>query len=458
MSAPEPAARALGFWTSTALVVGNTIGVGIFVMPASLAPFGLNALSGWLIVVVGCLFLSIVFARLARAFPQDDGPYAYMRRAVGDGASFIILWCYWVSLWVTNAAIAIGVVGYMAVFVPQLGQGHWLPPITALALVWLFVLINLCGLRVMGWMQVLTTALKLLPQAAIMVLGLWQLLVHPSAYVQHLPPNPITLHQTMTASTIALFAMLGIECAMVPAGKVRNPERTIPRATLTGALLVAMIYVSVSAIAVLLVPQTVLSASNAPFADLFQLFLGSGSAKWVTAFVIISGLGALNGWTFMVGEVTQNFARHGNFPAALGKLNRRGAPWPAFLLTGVVATGLLLLNYTDSTAGGFTLLSEAATLDNMPLYIGCALTVLILWWQARSQPLGQAPDRLWITAAFIGSVFVVSVVAGASFQADGLKALLWAIVLGAAGIPIQLWSVYRQRRQRPAFGTPGRAL
>ena len=457
MSAPEPATRALGFWTSTALVVGNTIGVGIFVMPASLAPFGLNALTGWLIVIVGCLFLAIVFARLARAFPQDDGPYAYMRRAVGDSASFIILWCYWVSLWVTDAAIAIGVVGYMAVFVPVLGQGHWLPPITALALVWLFVLINLRGLRVVGWMQLLTTALKLLPQAGIIVLGLWQLLVRPSAYVQHLPSNPITLNQTMAASTIALFAMLGIECAMVPAGKVRNPERTIPRATLVGALLVALVYVSVSAVAMLLIPQATLSASNAPFADLFQLFLGTGAAKWVTAFVIISGLGALNGWTFMVGEVTQNFARHGNFPAVLGKLNRRGAPWPAFLLTGVVATGLLLLNYTDSTAGGFTLLSEAATLDNMPLYIGCALTVLILWWLSRLQPHGQPPDRLWITAAVVGVVFVIAVVVGASLKPEGLKALLWAIVLGAAGVPIQIWSFYRQRRQA-SYRPVGRAL
>lgn len=451
MSAPEPAARALGFWTSAALVVGNTIGVGIFVLPAALAPFGLNALSGWLIVIVGCLFLSIVFARLARAFPQDDGPYAYMRRSVGDGASFIILWCYWVSIWVTNAAIAIGVVGYISVFVPAVGEGLWLPPLTALALVWFFVLVNLCGLRVVGWMQVLTTALKLLPQAGIIVLGLWQLLVHPAAYVQHLPPNPITLHQTMSASTLALFAMLGIECAIVPAGKVRNPEHTIPRATLAGAMLVALIYVSVSAIAVLLVPQTVLSASNAPFADLFQRFLGAGTARWVTAFVIVSGLGALNGWTFMLAEVTQNFAQHGNFPQVLGKLNRRGAPWPALLLAGVVASLMLLLNYGGSTSGGFAFLSEVTTLGNMPLYLGCALTVLILWWRRRSQLAGVVPDPLWASAALIGTLFVVWVTVGA-----GLKVLLWALALGAAGIPIQLWSLYRQRR--PAYGAAGRAL
>jgi len=453
MSASEPAVRALGFWTSAALVVGNTIGVGIFVMPAALAPFGLNALSGWLIVVVGCLFLSFVFARLARAFPQDDGPYAYMRRAVGDGASFIILWCYWVSVWITNAAIAIGVVGYMSIFVPAVAQGHWLPPITALGLVWLFVLINLCGMRVVGWMQVLTTALKLLPQAGIIVLGVWQLLAHPTAYVQHLPPNPITLHQTMAASTIALFAMLGIECAIVPAGKVRNPERTIPRATIAGSLLVAFVYVSVSAVAVLLVPQATLSVSNAPFADLFQLFLGAGAARWVALFVIISGMGALNGWTFMVGEITQSFAQHGNFPAALGKLNRRAAPWAAYLLTGAVASLMLLLNYNDSTSGGFAILSEVVTLGNMPLYLGCALTVLILWWRARSQPISQAPDPLWATAAFISIVFVCWVIVGA-----GLRASLWAIALSAVGIPVQLWSVYRQRRQRPSYGPAGRGV
>jgi APA family basic amino acid/polyamine antiporter len=452
MSAPEPASRALGFWTSTALVVGNTIGVGIFVMPAALAPFGLNALSGWLIVVVGCLFLSIVFAGLGRTFPQDDGPYAYMRRAIGDGGSFIILWCYWVSVWVTNAAIAIGVVGYMSIFVPAVAQGHWLPPLIALGLVWLFVLINLCGLRVVGWMQLLTTALKLIPQAGIIVLGVWQLLMHPSAYVQHLPPNPITLHLTMGASTIALFAMLGIECAIVPAAKVRDPERTIPRATLTGALLVAFVYVSVSTIAVLLVPQATLSVSNAPFADLFQRFLGAGAAKWVALFVIVSGMGALNGWTFMVGEITQNFAQHGNFPAALGRVNRSAAPWAAYLLTGAVASLMLLLNYNDSTAGGFAILSEVVTLGNMPLYLGCALTVLVLWWRARARASGESPGPLWATSAFISIVFVCWIIVGA-----GLRALLWAVALCAVGIPVQLWSVHRQRR-RLAYGSAGRAL
>ena len=70
------ASRTLGFWMCTALVVGNIIGVGIFAMPATLAPYRLNALTGWLVNVIGCAFLAISFAVLSRAFPHDDGPYA----------------------------------------------------------------------------------------------------------------------------------------------------------------------------------------------------------------------------------------------------------------------------------------------------------------------------------------------------------------------------------------------
>src|SRR5262245_29602038 len=112
--------RVLGSWMCTALVVGNIIGIGIFQLPASLAPFGLTALTGWLSTVVGCVFLAASFAYLARAFPHDDGPYTYAKRAFGDGTAFTIMWCYWVSTWVTNATIAIGVVGYMVIFIPGL--------------------------------------------------------------------------------------------------------------------------------------------------------------------------------------------------------------------------------------------------------------------------------------------------------------------------------------------------
>src|SRR5262245_28534171 len=114
------APRELGFWMATALVVGNTIGMGIFTLPAAVAPLGLNALVGWIVTLFGFIFIARVFAGMARAFPQDDGPYGYARRAFGEGTAFLVLWCYWVATWITNAAIAIAVVGYLGRLIPAI--------------------------------------------------------------------------------------------------------------------------------------------------------------------------------------------------------------------------------------------------------------------------------------------------------------------------------------------------
>src|SRR4029079_4301858 len=79
----------IGFWTATALVIGNTIGIGVFLMPAALAPFGLNAMIGWVVTAIGCTFLAGVYARLARDYPNPDGPYGYIRETQGGEIAFV---------------------------------------------------------------------------------------------------------------------------------------------------------------------------------------------------------------------------------------------------------------------------------------------------------------------------------------------------------------------------------
>src|SRR5262245_2723875 len=98
-SASQPAL--IGFWTSTALVVGNTIGIGIFLMPAVLAPFGLNALWCWLATATGCTILAGVYALLSRDYPNPDGPYGYIRSTQGGIVAFVCAWSYWISVWIT---------------------------------------------------------------------------------------------------------------------------------------------------------------------------------------------------------------------------------------------------------------------------------------------------------------------------------------------------------------------
>jgi APA family basic amino acid/polyamine antiporter len=431
----------LGFWMCTALVVGNTIGIGIFMQPASLAPFGANAFLAWGITVAGCALLAVVFATLARRLPEADGPFGYMRATIGDGAAFAALWCYWISLWVSNAAIAVGVVGYLDAVIPAIGQVP--PALAASVLIWIFIAVNLLGARTGGEVQVVTSALKLAPMLLVMVLGAWTLLTEPGAYDGHMAATPVTFPATLAASTIALFAMLGLESATVPASQVRDPERTIPRATLAGTLLTAAIYMAVTAIALRLVPHQVLEASGAPFVDVLERLLGAGTGRWLALFVVISGVGALNGWTLLVGELTRTLASNGTLPTVLARSNARGAPALALVFTGVLATAVALMNYSKSLVEGFTFLSIVVTAANLPLYVGCAAALVLLWRRDRR----SLPRLAWV-AGLGGLLYSVY-----AFVGVGLEPFLWAVALALAGLPLYWW-YRRSKDQSPRVPAP----
>ena len=423
MSGPDHERGQLGFWMSTALVVGNTIGMGIFVLPASLAPYGFNALIGWAVTGIGCVVLAWVFARLAQLMPEADGPYGYIRRTLGQTPGFLAIWGYWVSFWISNAALAIGVVGYLRALLPPLASAP--PALLAIALVWSFVVINLFGVRTGGRVQVLTTTLKLMPMAAVMGLGLWLLFTEPAAYANSLPTTPISPSGIMTASTLALYAMLGLESATVPASRVRHPGRTIPRATIAGTVLTAVITMAVSTVPMLLIPQRELAQSQAPFVALFERYVSRGNGRWLAVFVVISGLGALNGWTLLAGELTRTMAANGLMPARFARVNRRGAPALALVVVGLLASAVSLMNYSKSLVAGFTLLTTLVTAVNLPLYLLCSLALIALWRSVRPMPR----DLPWF--GVLGASY-----AAFAFVGVGHEPLLWVLALAAAGLPL----------------------
>lgn len=440
---PQPS-RALGLTMCTALVVGNTIGVGIFLLPASLAPYGLNALPGWLITTGGSICIAWVFAGLARSFPGDDGPYAYSARAFGNPVAFIIMWCYWISTIVTNAVLATGVVGYLSSFFPALASNHLLAAVTAVAFIWLFVVINVRGVRTAGWVQVWSSVLKVALLLGIVAVGLWAWGTPQAAAPIQLPATPLSWGGVITSSTLTLYALLGVESAAMPAGRVRDPGRTIPRATFIGTLTVAFIYICVSLTPMFFIPQSELAASSAPFADLFARLLGPASGRVIAAFVIVSALGCLNGWTLILGELTVSCARHGGFPPALGKINAHGAPTRALVFTAGLASLMTLSSYSDSTANAFTFLNMVVTASNLPIYFGCALAVPLLWRRGGLGKSGPRESR-WLAAAVIAAIYCV----WASIGLGG-KSLLWALVPCAAGVPVYWWYAVLRR---PALAT-----
>lgn len=430
---PTPASdqRKIGFWTCTALVVGNVIGMGIFLLPASLAPYGFNALIGWIITLLGCLALARVFSHLARALPRAEGPYGYIRSTLGELPAYMALWAYWVSLWLTNAALATGVVGYMTVVFPALAAMQ--PALFALVLLWSLVMVNLFGVRTGGAVQIITTVLKLLPMLAIALLGGWVLLTTPASYTAQLPTTPLSLGGVMAASTIALYAMLGIESASLPAARVEQPGRTIPRATMAGTVLTAAIYIVVSTVPLLLIQQDELAHASAPFSLLMDRFGGAGFGRWLSLFVVVSGLGALNGWTLLVGDLTRTMAANGVLPAMLGRTNRSGAPALALLVTGLLASAMIGMSYSRSLVAAFTFLTRVVTAANLPLYLCCSLGLAVLWRRGTA-------GRGVLPVAIVGALYVVF-----AFVGTGHEPFLLAVGLAAAGLP--LYALMRLRRK-----------
>ena len=162
----------LGLAACIALVVGNVIGSGVYLLPSSLAPFGGLALVGWVFTSAGALLVALVFARLAQLIPKAGGPYAYSRSAFSEFAGFLIAWGYWIGIWSSVAAVAVAMVSYLAGLIPALGTNPIAAGAVAIGVVWLLTGVNLRGVHGAGVMQTVTTIIKLIPLIAVGTIGL----------------------------------------------------------------------------------------------------------------------------------------------------------------------------------------------------------------------------------------------------------------------------------------------
>ncbi len=207
---------------------------------------------------------------------------------------------------------------------------------------------------------------------------------------------------------------------------MRDPERNIARATLTGTLIAAAIYIGISVVPLFLIPQQELAQSSAPFADLLNRLLGGHWGGVIAVFVAVSGLGALNGWTLVIGEVTETMARHGGFPRWLSRENAHGAPTRALVITGIIASLILLLTYAGSVGALFETLTTVAVYLSLPLYIGAGLAIARL-------PRSSGRPLLLLGAALLAVFYCVWL-----FYGVKAKELLWGLGLGLAGVPVYL--------------------
>jgi APA family basic amino acid/polyamine antiporter len=420
---------------TVALVMGNMIGSGIFLLPASLAAYAGLSLAGWLVSTGGALVLAAVFAYLAQRDPAAGGPYAYTRRAFGDLPAFLVGWGYWISIWTSLGALAVAFAGYLGSVVPLLTRSPAASAITAIAALWLLIAVNAAGIRSAGRMQVVTTVLKVLPLLAIGAAGL----VHfESAHFEIETGDPRAVLATISATaTLTLWAFLGLESATVPAAGIENPGRTIPRATIVGTLLTAAIYI-VSTVGVMsLVPPSSLGQSQAPFADAARTLWGGTGATIVALGASLSAFGALNGWVLLVGQLPLAVARDGLFPRVFTRMSRRDTPTMGMLIAGVLTTILVALNYTRGLVDLFTFFILLSTLNTLIPYVFSSLAVFLL---GDGHGRGRVPHGIAFAAA-LAFAYSLWAIGGA-----GQEIVYWGFLLIVSGLPVYVWCITAGRR------------
>ena len=452
--AAEP--HQFGLVVAIALIVGSIIGVGIFNLPTSLAFYGPISLVSMALTTVGALALALLFAALSRRLPADGGPYAYARVAFGNGLGFANAWSYWITAWAGNAAIAVGWVLYVEEFV-NTGHNRLYSVLLVLVGLWIPAAVNLTGVKNMGSVQVVTSVVKFAVLAFMSTVGLF--FINGANYT----PWNVTKESAVTAigggMAIALFSYLGVETAAVAAAKVRDPDRNVPRATVLGTLATAVVYM-LSLIAVFgILPSSTLSSATAPFSDAANVIFGGTWAGNVMAVaVIISGLGALNGWTMICAEMPLAAANDGLFPERFKHLSKVGVPAYGIVASTVLASVAMIINYLGTN--GPTVFTTLVLMTGITAAIPYAFSALAqIKWRWADHKSVQTPRLVRdMTVAVISLVFSILFIwysrnSGQSFW------VYWAPFLLAAGallLGIPVYLAQRRHLTKPAPVPPYR--
>ncbi|HUX04261.1 MAG TPA: amino acid permease [Acidimicrobiales bacterium] len=435
-------AHSLGLTSATALVIGSIVGTGVFTMPAVLAGAGTMGIIVLGVIAVGAMLLAVLFGQLTRRVPNSDGGlYAYSRHEFGDFAGYLVGWCYWIQTWAGNAAIVSSWVFYVdALFSLHNPSGltNWGIAMVGL---WVPAAVNLFGVRQMAWFQNVSVVLKFLPLLFVGVVG-WFFV--QSAHFGPFNATGGSLYSGIgIAAGVALFSFIGVEAAAMTAKRVHNPGINVGRASIWGTAASALLYVLVTAAVMGLVAHHTLVNTGSPFVNAFQsIFPNSAWAgRFIAGLAVVSGIGALNGWTLIVTETSRAVAQDHLFPRPFAWTDKRGTAWFGILVGTALPS--LLMAWRYSMSSGLTVFTYLVNLSVVTVaipYFFSAIAQLTFLASRRRRVQGwqMARDLLVAGAGALFSMWVTF--------ASGYQVVYQALVVLLAGLV--LYAFLNGRRER----------
>lgn len=376
---PEPLLRqftALGLWL---LVVNGMIGAGIFGLPAEAARLT-GAWSPLMFLVCGLLLAPVMLSlgEVASHFRGTGGPILYTRTAFGRLAGFQTGWAFYgarVLAFAANINLLVSSLGWFWDGVDQGATRIWLLLAVCGLLTWINVVGARHAMRAVGAL----TLLKFLPLLLVAGFGLSRLSVEgrlPAAP----PPGA---GEVGTAALLLVYAYVGWESALVPAGEAKNPRRQMPLALIWGLVVVTLLYVVVQAVCVAVVPD--LAGSERPLVDAGAALFGPAGAALLTAGVVLSVGGNVAASMFSSTRMTYALAVEGNFPGWFGRVHPRyRTPDRSILFFGALC-------FLLAVAGSFVWLAAMSTLVRILIYLACLAALPVL---RRTQPARPGRFRL----------------------------------------------------------------
>jgi len=428
----------IGLLTTTSLVVGNMIGVGIFVLPAVLASYGSISLLGWVFTSAGALILAKIFGNFSKIIiNKSGGPYAYSKAGFGDFIGFLVAWGYWIGCWVGNAAIVIAIVGALSFFFPVLESNPLYSVSFGLFLIWFFTWINSRGVKESGKVQLVTTVLKLSPLVFVIIVGVFFF------SFDNFPEFNLTGDSNFATfpvvAAITLYAFLGLECASIPAENVENPEVIIPKATMLGTIIATLVYILSTIVLFGILPIDILQKSPAPFAEAAKIISGDFGGYFVAVGVIISGIGVLNGWILVTGQIPLAVAKDDLFPKMFKKENNKGAPALGLVIGSLLTTVILLMNFTEGLVEQFKFLVEIVVFTALIPYLFVAAAYILVIIDKKLHA------NSWIKTLVLG--FLGIAYSTWAIYGTGSNTVFYGFLLLISGIPFYVLMQWNKREK-----------
>lgn len=377
----------LGVWSTAAILVGVTIGSGIFRVPSVAAAEAGAVGATFLLWVAGgliALFGALTVAELAAMFPRSGGIYVFLRETYGPSVAFLFGWTRLLVIQPSViGAIALICAAYVNAFVPLTDVQV---RIVAAGFILVLAAANYRSLGWGAWVQNVSTVAKV---AALLVLaGAIFLFGDPGAgaFADSLALSPLTWGGFGIALLAVMWTYDGWIDATYVAEEVRDPGRTLPRALAGGVLTVIAVYLVVNAAYLLALPLGEMAASELVAADAAMAVFGPVGASLVAALVILSTFGALNGVTMTGPRVFFAMARDDLFFRPVAAVHPRyGTPHAAIVLAA-------LLGIAYVSVRTFEQLAEAFVIGIWPFYVLCVVAVFLL---RKSRPGAPRPYRTW---------------------------------------------------------------